>query len=80
MTRRAQVISLSDDLKADRLPPPEMRGAIRRAAHGTQAKVAEHLGVHPVTVARWEAGTREPRGELRRRYRDALDEMQALAS
>lgn len=30
-----------------------------RAKRGTQAEVAEKLGVHRVTVARWETGTRK---------------------
>jgi HTH-type transcriptional regulator/antitoxin MqsA len=58
------------DRKAEvHLPPPAMRGEIRRAAGITQWDVAEVLGVsHRVVVARWEAGTRTPHGELRTRY------------
>lgn len=62
-----------------RLPPPELAGAIRRAAGITQAEVADMLGVHVLTVWRWEHGHRRPRGEMARRYRAALDAMQSEA-
>lgn len=47
----------------------------------SQARLAGALGVHRVTVARWEANGattygREPRGELRRAYVQLLEELQ----
>ena len=50
------------------LPVPAERMAIRRRARVSRERVADELGVQPLAVARWERGTREPRGELRLRY------------
>jgi transcriptional regulator with XRE-family HTH domain len=50
------------------LPGPAERMAIRRRARVSRERVADELGVQPLAVARWERGTREPRGELRLRY------------
>ena len=65
------------------LPRPQVRREIREAAGIPQARLAEELGVHVLTVHRWEAGTREPRGELRlgyarllRRLDEAVRELQ----
>lgn len=38
----------------------------------SQDRLAAELGVHRVTVARWESGERRPRAEMRRRYADLL--------
>jgi len=65
--------------QARRLPPPPMAAAIRRAAGVSQARMAAALGVNRVTIARWEATgaswSRRPRGELRQRYTELLDEL-----
>ena len=50
------------------LPGPAERMAVRRRARVSRERVADELGVQPLAVARWERGTREPRGELRLRY------------
>lgn len=50
------------------LPRPSVRREIRDAAGISQARLAGELGVHVLTVHRWEAGTREPRGALRLAY------------
>jgi len=50
------------------LPSPDVARQIREAANVSQARLAAELGVHELTVHRWEAGTRTPRGELRRSY------------
>jgi DNA-binding transcriptional regulator YiaG len=50
------------------LPRPKVRREIREAAGVPQSRLAEELGVHVLTVHRWEAGTREPRGLLRLDY------------
>jgi DNA-binding transcriptional regulator YiaG len=67
-------------LEARRLPPPLVARAIRCAAGVSQAQLARELGVRRVTVARWEkvgaAWSRRPRGELRRRYTELLEELQ----
>jgi transcriptional regulator with XRE-family HTH domain len=54
------------------LPDPAARMAIRRAARVSRERIAEELGVQPLAVARWERGTRNPRGELRLRYAKLL--------
>jgi hypothetical protein len=38
--------------------------------------MANELGVHRVTVARWEAGLRRPRGRLLHAYATLLDALQ----
>jgi DNA-binding transcriptional regulator YiaG len=45
-----------------------MARLIREAAGVSQVRLARELGVHRISVVRWEAGLRVPRGELRRRY------------
>ena len=49
--------------------------AIREGAGVSQVRLARALGVHRVTVARWESGDRTPRGTLRERYTALLDEL-----
>jgi len=63
-------------LRSRRLPPPAVARAIRHESGVSQQRLAAELGVHRVTVARWEIGTRVPRGPLRLRYADVLDELQ----
>lgn len=62
------------------LPPPSVAKAIRESAFVTQDRMAEELHTHRVTVARWEAGTRSPRGELRREYARLLRRLQREVS
>lgn len=59
------------------LPTPELARAIRRNAGVGRTRMATALSVHPITVARWERGTRTPQGELRLRYARLLDELQS---
>jgi transcriptional regulator with XRE-family HTH domain len=54
------------------LPEPPVRMAIRRRARVSRERMAAELGVQPLAVARWERGTRNPRGELRLRYAKLL--------
>lgn len=42
----------------------------------TQDRLATELGVNRVTVARWELGEREPRGNLRLAYAELLRQLQ----
>ena len=63
-------------LAARRLPPPAVQKAILQAAGVSQARVANELGVHRVSVARWLGGSRRPRGEMRQRYQELLEELQ----
>jgi transcriptional regulator with XRE-family HTH domain len=58
---------------ARRLPSYQRARAIREDAGVSQEQLADELGVHRVTVARWELGTRTPRGDTLRRYVELLD-------
>jgi DNA-binding transcriptional regulator YiaG len=62
------------------LPDFRVRRALRVAAGLRQDELAAVLGVTRPSVSRWESGTREPRGELRRRYADVLKRLDALRS
>jgi DNA-binding transcriptional regulator YiaG len=66
-------MSLIEQVRSSRLPPPAVARAIRRTARVTQQQLADELERHVVTIARWEAGTRAPRGEVRERYAAILD-------
>lgn len=71
---------LIEQARARRLPlPPEAR-AIRMAANITQNELAKALGVHTVSVQRWEAGTRRPRGPVAERYAALLAGLAEVAS
>lgn len=61
------------------LPRPAVRREIRDAAGVSQARLAGELGVHVLTVHRWETGTREPRGALRLAYARLLRELDEAA-
>jgi DNA-binding transcriptional regulator YiaG len=63
-------------LRTRRLPPPAIARAIRREAGVSQSQLAGALGVHRVSVARWELGTRRPRGAKRLAYAELLEELQ----
>jgi DNA-binding transcriptional regulator YiaG len=52
------------------------RGArIRRAAGVSQVELADAIGVHGVSVSRWERGVRCPRGVAAIRYARLLREL-----
>ena len=60
-----------------RLPAPSLARAIREAAGVSQARIASELGVTRVSVTRWEAGTRRPRGRHALAYSALLRDLQA---
>lgn len=60
------------------LPSPAAARAIREAAEISQQALAEELGVHRVTVARWEAGQRRPRGSRRVAYAGLLEQLRRV--
>ncbi len=62
---------------ARQLPAPALAREIRRAAGVSRDRLAAELGVHPVTVTRWESGTRHPRGTLRVAYAQLLGQLAA---
>jgi transcriptional regulator with XRE-family HTH domain len=68
-------VTLLEVLRRRDLTRPPFAAAIRQAAGATQDDVAEELEVGRVTVARWEAGSRRPRGKLRDRYASLLEEL-----
>jgi transcriptional regulator with XRE-family HTH domain len=55
------------------LPAPEVRRAIRVANGLRLSDLAAVLSVSVPSVSRYERGHREPRGQLRRAYADALE-------
>lgn len=63
---------------ARQLPSPELARAIRRNAGVSRQRFADELAVHVVTVARWERGTRRPRGALRAAYARLLAELEEV--
>jgi transcriptional regulator with XRE-family HTH domain len=56
-----------------RLPDPATRRQLRCACGLTQMQLAEAAGISRVSVARYESGTRTPRGDDLRAYVTALD-------
>ncbi|WP_022891229.1 helix-turn-helix transcriptional regulator [Agromyces subbeticus] len=70
-------MTLVEEVRAQKaaLPSPVTARLIRLAADVTQARMAQELGVSRVTIARWEAGTRRPRGKMMLDYRRVLDEL-----
>lgn len=71
--RQADTPLLDEVRERMRLLDPPEGAAIRRRAGVSQDRIAAELGIHRVTVARWESGSRRPRGELFRRYADLLN-------
>ena len=64
-----------------RRPPsftPEVARAIRLKSGVSQVRLAQEVGVHPVTVTRWEHGTRTPSGVVGEQYRCLLRDLQEV--
>lgn len=59
------------------LPAPRTCRLIRLTAGVSQARLATELGIGRVSVARYELGTRKPRGALLARYIELLEALQA---
>ena len=57
------------------LPGPNVARQIREAAGVSRARFATELGVHEITVQRWEAGLHAPQGDVRRTYGRLLAEL-----
>jgi DNA-binding transcriptional regulator YiaG len=72
--------ALADEVRESlSLPRPSAAREIREAAGVSQRRLAAELGVAELTVARWEGGTRKPRGEMRRAYARLLAELDEAA-
>lgn len=69
-------MQLVDEVRVSRtLPSPKVARMIRTTAGVSQERLAQELGVHRMTVARWEAGTRHPRGNYRAAYAGLLAQL-----
>lgn len=68
--------ALVEEVRAARQFRPRVAKAIREAAGISQQRIADELGVHRVSVARWESGERRPVGEIAGRYFALLDGIQ----
>jgi len=55
------------------LPPPAERRALRVLGNTTQRELGQIIGTSRAAVTRYEGGTREPRGDTRRRYAEVLE-------
>ena len=73
------VMRLIDEVQARQLPRPAARRAIRVRAGVSQVRMAEEMGVHRITLIRWETGASEPRGESAERYAKLLDDLRQVA-
>jgi DNA-binding transcriptional regulator YiaG len=68
---------LLEEVRAGRDFDPSEAKAIRRLCGVSQSRLARELHVHRVSLARWEDGTRRPRGDRLVRYSQALAELRA---
>ena len=66
---------LDQGRQAKKLPPPATARMIRMAAGVSQDQVAKELGVHRMTVVRWESGKRTPTGVHRAVYARLLEQL-----
>jgi DNA-binding transcriptional regulator YiaG len=66
--------------RAHTLPSPATRRMIRVTAGISQSRLGAELGVHRITVARWESGTRTPSGRVRAAYADLLNQLRETAA
>lgn len=72
-------MTLIDEVRRARtLPPPHAARQIRLAAGVSQERLAAELGVHRMTVVRWETGERAPRGLQRAAYAQLLGDLQSV--
>lgn len=65
--------------KARALPSPKFARAIRQAAGVSQVRLAAELGVHRMTIARWESGERRPQGQHLLAYVALLHDLQGAS-
>jgi DNA-binding XRE family transcriptional regulator len=72
-------MTLIDEVRAGRLPPPEKRREIRLRAKVSQVRMARELGVHRLTLIHWEEGSHEPTAEHRLRYAQLLAQLRRAA-
>lgn len=63
-----------------RLPLPAVARYIRKSARVTQAELADDIGVHRITLDRWEHGAAVPRGSNLVHYVASLDKLREIAA
>ena len=61
------------------MPSPTTARLIREAAGVSRARLAREIGVHPVTLGRWEDGRFRPSGAQRVAYLALLEQLKELA-
>lgn len=71
--------TLVEQVRASKVFSPAIAKTIRLTAGVSQERLAEELGVHRVTIARWEDGSRTPRGPLLIGYLELLRELQRVS-
>ena len=71
--------ALMNRVRVSRQLSPALAKAIRESVKVSQQEVADELGVHRVTVARWELGARRPRGRLLTAYTQLLRQLQKVS-
>lgn len=72
--------TLVDQLKAAQLPSTSRRRSIRLDAGASLRDVGTELGVHPMTVLKWENGDSVPRRAHAIAYRELLERLAAVSS
>lgn len=74
-------MSLIDEVRrAHRLPSPAVAKMIRIEAGVSQERLAREVGVHRMTIQRWENGTRTPRASKRVLYAELLEQLRREVS
>jgi len=61
------------------LPPPAVRRQLRENANLPQEDIAKAVGVTRGCISHWEAGIREPKGQLLDRYVEVLQALREAA-
>lgn len=74
----AEASFISQVVAARSLPTPSMAKAIRLNAGISQGRLAAEVGVHRLTLARWERGGSKPRGDALGRYVHLLDVLRGV--
>ncbi len=72
MNEQVQDVYVEGMARGRQLPPPAVARRLRIAGRLTQRELAATIGVHRVSLARWEAGRVAPRGATAARYGAAL--------
>ncbi len=72
-------MSLIEEVRAVSYPTQDLARDPPRA-HVSQTRMAAELGIHRLTLVRWENGEIEPTGENRERYARLLAELRQTVS